>query len=535
MGKEYRISGTDALEREIENLKRQLREAESANTAKEQFLSNMSHDIRTPMNAIIGMTALAKKHIDEKARVADALDKIETAGAHLLSLINDVLDMSRINSGRMRITEEQFSLSDLLHDLLVIVRPQATQKKHSLVFETGEILWETLYGDALRLRQIFVNLVNNAVKYTPDGGKITLYAGEEMQDGRCCLIFRCEDNGVGMSEEFLQRIFLPFERVQSATASGIEGTGLGMSIVKKLIDAMDGTIRIQSQPGEGTSVTVEIPLRYEDVQIDASTLQDKKLLILEADENLQATYQKYLGEAGLSFRVVSSFPEGMAALTEADFSGVQFDAVVIGKKVEEANNIFDMAAYLKKAWPGLVLVLISEDPWSDIEYRASRCGIESFIPVPFFRKSLVNGLNRALTGSGPTEDRFGAPDLQGRHILLAEDNEINRIIALELLKPTRADTDTAEDGQKAVDMFLASAPGYYDLILMDIQMPAKDGYTATAEIRRSGRSDAESVKIIAMTANAFAEDIAKAKKAGMNGHLAKPIDIQAFMRLLRQV
>jgi len=529
------ISGADAVEKENESLRQRLREAENENAAKETFLSNMSHDIRTPMNAIIGMTALAKKHIDEKARVADALNKIETASAHLLSLINDVLDMSRINSGRLQIAGEQFSLSDLLHDLLIIVRPQAAQKKHSLVFKTGEILRETLYGDALRLRQIYVNLVSNAVKYTPDGGKITLLVSEEMQDERCLLIFRCEDNGMGMSEEFLQRIFRPFERVQSSTASKIEGTGLGMSIVKKLVEAMDGVIDIQSKLGEGTCVTVKIPLRYEDVQADAAALQGKKLLILEADAALQATYQAYLGETGLSFRVVPSFPEGIAALTEADYGGGQFDAVIIGKKVEEANNIFDMAAYLRKAYPGLALILISEAQWQDIEYRANRCGIESFIPVPFFRKSLINGLNRALRGGGDEEDPFAAPDLQGRHILLAEDNEINRMIAMELLKGTRAQTDEAEDGQQAVERFLASEPGYYDLILMDIQMPVKDGYTAAREIRNSGRSDADSVRIIAMTANAFAEDIANALKAGMNGHLAKPIDIQLFMRALRQI
>ena len=277
------ISGIDPLEAENETLRQRLREAEDANAAKETFLSNMSHDIRTPMNAIVGMTALAQKHIDEKARVIDALDKIETASAHLLSLINDVLDMSRINSGRMQIATEQFSLSDLLHDLLTIVRPQAVQKKHTLTFRTGEILRENLYGDPLRLRQIFVNLVNNAVKYTPDGGKIRLLVEEKMQEDCCVLIFHCEDNGVGMSEAFLRRIYQPFERVQSSTASQIEGTGLGMSIVKKLIEAMGGSIEIQSKLGEGTAVTVSIPMRYEDVAIDASFLREKRLLILEAD------------------------------------------------------------------------------------------------------------------------------------------------------------------------------------------------------------------------------------------------------------
>ena len=532
--KQLWISGSDDMERENEELRRRLREAEAANTAKEAFLSNMSHDIRTPMNAIIGMTALAKRHIDEKARVADALEKIDTASAHLLSLINNVLDMSRINSGRMQISKAQFSLSDLLHDLLIIVRPQAEEKKHVMNFQTGEIFRETLYGDLLRLRQIYVNLINNAVKYTPDGGNITVFVGEEMRGDRCALIFRCEDKGVGMSEDFLRRIYEPFERVQSSTASKIEGTGLGMSIVKKLIEAMDGTIEISSRLGEGTIVTVTIPMSYEDVQVDASALRGKRMLIIEADEGVAKVYEKYLGEAELAFRVVPSFPDAMAALTEADYSGEPFDAVIIGKKVEEAANIFDLAAYLKKAYPNLTLVLVSEDQWNDIEYRANRSGIDAFIPIPFFRKSLMNGLNQAMKGADDRTDDFGAPDLSGKHILLVEDNEINRLIAVELLKSTQAQTDEAEDGQKAVEKFLASEPGYYDLILMDIQMPVKDGYAAAREFRQSGREDSD-VTIIAMTANAFAEDIAKALDAGMNGHLSKPIDIQLFMRTLRQI
>ena len=533
--REIWISQDDLAETETDALREKLREAEAANVAKEAFLSSMSHDIRTPMNAIIGMTALAKKHIDEKARVADALNRIETASAHLLSLINDVLDMSRINSGKMQISTELFSLSDLLHDMLILVRPQAAQKNHTLLFRSGDIPRENLYGDPLRLRQIYMNIVSNAVKYTPEGGKITLQVEEEVQGDRCVLIFRCEDNGIGMSEEFLARIYQPFERVQSSTTSGIEGTGLGMSIVRRLVESMNGTVEIRSRLGEGTSVTVRIPLKYETVQADTSLLRGKRLLVLEADAELTALYTQYLTEAGLFFGIVPSLSEAMTALTEADYAGEAFDAVLIGKTVEGAGNILDLAAYLKKAYPHLTLVLASEDEWSEIEYRANRSGISTFIPVPFFRKSLLSGLNQAMKGEAEKTDEFGAPDLSEKHILLVEDNEINRMIALELLHSTLAQTDTAENGQIAVEKFLASNPGTYDLILMDIQMPVMDGYTATREIRASGRPDAQSVKIIAMTANAFAEDIAKANDAGMNGHLAKPIDIQLFMRMLRQI
>ena len=528
------ISG-DKPGQETEDLRRRLRAAEEENRAKESFLSSMSHDIRTPMNAIVGMTALAKKHFDEKARVADALDKIETASAHLLSLINDVLDMSRINSGRMQIAEAPFALSDLLHELLTIVRPQMEQKKHTFVFKTGEIYYESLIGDALRLRQIYVNIINNAVKYTPDGGRITVTAGQEMDGEKCRLVFCCQDNGVGMTEEFLQRIFQPFERVNDMATARIEGTGLGMSIVKKLIEAMDGEIRIQSAPGQGTQVTISIPLRFEIADVSDTALRGKRLLIIEADEETLSLYSRYLGDSGAALTAVSTTAGAIAALTDAEYAGQCFDAAVIGKKVKETDSIFELAAYLKKTRPGMPVLLISEDNWSEIEYRANRSGIEYFIPLPFFRKSLINGLDKALHGSGGTADAFGSPDLTGKHILLVEDNDINREIACELLRATNAQVDTAVHGGEAVEKYLHSAAGYYDLILMDIQMPVMDGYEAVKRIRASGREDAPSVRIIAMTANAFAEDIAKARAAGMNGHLAKPIDIHQFMKTLRRI
>ena len=534
-GKQLWISGGDAPFQEHEDLLRRLQEAEEANLAKETFLSNMSHDIRTPMNAIIGMTALAKRHIDEKNRVADALDKIEVAGGHLLSLINDVLDMSRINSGRMRLVEEPFSISDLLHDILSIIRPQVEQKGHSFQFSVGEIAFESLIGDPLRLRQIYVNIINNAVKYTPDGGKIAVSVSQEAQGEKQALIFQCRDNGIGMTEEFLQRIFVPFERVNTSTISKIEGTGLGMSIVKKLIENMNGEIGIESAPGKGTAVTIKIPMAYQELKVDQSNLEKKRLLIIEADEALQATYRRYLDEFSLQYAIVASSDDAISALTDADFCSAPFDAVIIGSQVKHVGSIFDLSAYLKKAYGQLTVILISEHDWNDIEYHANRSGIEHFIPVPFFRKSLINGLNQALQQSDGREDFFGSPDLTGKHILLTEDNDINREIALELLHVTNAETDAAINGQEAVDRYLQSPEGYYDLILMDIQMPVMDGYEAVRRIRASGRNDAASIKILAMTANAFAEDIAKARAAGMNGHLAKPIDIHAFMNTLRQI
>ena len=520
------------LREQVLKLQEQLREAENANQAKEIFLSNMSHDIRTPMNAIIGMTAIAKNHIDEKTRVADALDKIETASSHLLSLINEVLDMSRINSGRMTIAQDRFFLGDLLHDILAIVRPQAKQKQHAFTFSLGQILQEELYGDPLRLRQIYVNIVNNAVKYTNDGGDIRVSVSEEASGDRVMLNFICSDNGIGMDEEFLSRIFEPFERVNSTTASKIEGTGLGMSIVKKLIEQMNGTIGIDSAPGAGTKVTVRIPLRYHAEMPDISLLAGRRLLIIEASEERREIYGHYLQETGIDFRIVTDPTEALEALADADFKNMKIDGVIIGTlpKDEKAAGIFDIAEYLKKYDGSLTLILADKSDWQEIEYRATRSGIDRFIAVPFFRKDLYTGLLDALQKTSSDEGFFGALNLSGRHILLAEDNLINREIAIELIGATGASIDTAENGQEAVEKYENAPAGHYDLILMDIQMPVMDGYEAARQIRQRSRGEDRPVPIYAMT-----EDIRKAKEAGMNGHIAKPIDINVLMQILRQL
>ena len=524
----------NALQQENRALRRSLSEAAEANTAKEVFLSNMSHDIRTPMNAIIGMTALAQKYIDEKPRVIDALNKIEVAGGHLLSLINEVLDMSRINSGRMVLADELFSLGDLLHDTLTIVRPQAEQKKHELRFTTGEIVYESLYGDVTRLRQIFVNIINNSVKYTPDGGRIDIRISEKTEQGTCVLVFVCTDNGIGMTPEFLQKIYEPFERVNSTTVSRIEGSGLGMSIVQKLIEAMNGEIGIESEPGKGTTFTLRIPLRYEEFHVDTAPLQEKSLLIIETDEELRDTYRRYLADSGIRYSFVSSSSEAVEFLADGDYRDEHPDLVILGKAVGQTGSLFELAGYIRKSHPSIPILLVSDHDWNQIEYRANRSGIDRFIPVPFFRKSLLLGLTEALQEENSSEGGLAGADLSDRHILLAEDNFINREIAGEVLRATHAEVDMAEDGQQAVDAFMASEEGYYDLILMDIQMPVMDGYTAVKHIRESSRSD-HNVRIYAMTANTFAEDIAKARSAGMDGHIAKPIDVNKLMLMLRQI
>lgn len=518
----------------MQSLREELAEAKNANEAKEEFLSNMSHDIRTPMNAIIGMTALAKKHIDEKTRVMDALNKIDIASSHLLGLINDILDMSRINSGKMKIAEEQFSLSDLLHDTLTIIRPQIVKKNHTFTFSVGDVPEEVLCGDPMRIKQIYVNIISNAIKYTNDGGKIEVTVTEEPEKDGCTLCLSCADNGIGMSPDFLDRIFNPFERVSSSTISRVEGTGLGMSIVKKLIDAMGGTIRIESELGAGTTVTVRIPLRIVNLPLQTEALAGKRVLIIEADEEQQDIFRRYLSGSGVDHLIIKSSSEAIQALTDADYRQKAFHAVILGKKDEGFGFVFDTASYLSQSFPHLALILIGDYDWEEIEYRANRCGIRHFLPLPVFRKTLLNELNATLSSAKEEEQAFGSPDLSGRHILLVEDNIINREIALELLSMTNASVDTAENGQQAVEAYESAGEGYYDLILMDIQMPVMDGYAATHAIRSSKRSDSASIRIIAMTANTFAEDVARARDAGMDGHLAKPIDIPFLMQMLRQ-
>ena len=534
-GRTLLIAGEDPERKEL--LER-LREAEESVRAKELFLSNMSHDMRTPMNAIMGMTALAMKHIDEKSRVADALSKIETASGHLLSLINNVLDMSRINSGRMRIDEQLFSLGDLLHDLCIIVKPLAEEKNHDFILDTDGVRTESWRGDALRLRQIYVNIVSNAAKYTPEGGRIHVSVSDEdcdpPEDGRRTLVFRCEDNGIGMSEDFLRRIYDPFERVSSTTVSKIEGTGLGMSIVKRIVDVMGGTIAIDSAPGRGTEVLIRIPLAAEENKATPAALSGMRFLILEASERLAEQYRRYLTEDGIAFTLVPSASEALSAMADADVAGERYDGVIIGQALSEGGGRLEVAAYLSKASPNLPLILVGEDNWADIEYRAERCGIRTFIPVPFFRQTFENGLAAAAADGNGADGGGAFPDLTGRRLLLAEDNLINREIALEILGMTGAEVDSAENGAEAVRLFEASEPGAYSLILMDVQMPVMNGYEATGKIRASGRADGSSLPIYAMTANTFAEDVARAREAGMNGHIAKPIDINALMQVLRR-
>jgi len=536
LGMERAIRRIAELEKENEALKIALRESEESNQAKSRFLSNVSHDIRTPMNAIMGMTAIALNHIDEKVRVQDSLDKIRTASAHMMSLVNDVLDMSRIDSGRMTIGEERFSLADLVHDLAVIVRPQAVQKKQALRFEIGQILEENLVGDPLHLRQILVNIIGNAVKYTRDGGYIrTRFSQRPGEDGRVLLDFLCEDNGIGMDQEFLKRIFLPFERASGSTVNKIEGTGLGMSIVKSLVDSMGGEISVESREGFGSKFMVTLPLAVAEKK-EAVLPEEGAVLVAESRNDRAAEIRKCLEGTGLTVVRMESGQKAVTYLTEAQYENRMPCAMLMGQELGDMPAL-EVASYVRQlAGQDFPILLVSESDWSQIEYRATRAGISAFVPCPLFASRLRETLSRLIYGSGAAGGAAGAGrvDYSKYRVLLVEDNELNLEIAAELLGMTGVQIDTAENGKQAVERFSAAPENYYDIIFMDVQMPVMGGYEATRRIRGLDRPDAASVWIVAMTANAFVEDIRQAKEAGMNEHVSKPVDLERLQEVLRR-
>ena len=521
-------------------LEEALRDAEEANQAKSRFLSNMSHDIRTPMNAIVGMTAIGLSHIDEKARVQDCLNKIRTASAHLMSLVNDVLDMSRIDSGRMALHEEEFSLADLVHDVAVIVRPQAAQKGQGLQIGIGEILEENLVGDALRLRQILVNIIGNAVKYTQDGGEIRVDFSQRPdpdRPGTVWLDFSCRDNGIGMSQEFLGRIFVPFERVRNTTISKIEGTGLGMAIVKRLVDSMDGVIRVESEEGKGSLFEVKLPIpASRQAKKEPALPQGGTVLVAESRTARAEQIMEYLRQAGLEPVRLSTGLDAVTWLTEAQYEDRLPCALLLGQELTDMP-VLNVASHVRQlAGQGFPILLVSEEDWAQIEYRAVRAGVSAFVPCPLFRSRLIGTLAALVGEAGLVGGaQAGAEADYSRHrVLLVEDNELNQEIAVELLGMTGVQIEVAENGREAVDKFAASPEGYYDIVFMDVQMPVMDGYEATRRIRGLSRGDAGSVWIVAMTANAFVEDVRLSREAGMNDHVSKPVDLDRMEEILRE-
>ena len=517
--------------------------AESANRAKSTFLSNMSHDIRTPMNAIIGFTTLALSNIDDTERVKDYLGKTLASSNHLLSLINDVLDMSRIESGKIHLEEVDVNLSDVLHDLKNIVSGQIYAKQLELYMDVMDVTDEDVYCDKTRLNQILLNLLSNAIKFTPAGGTVSVRVRQLAGKVHGCgqYEFRIKDNGIGMSQEFAQKIFEPFERERTSTVSRIQGTGLGMAITKNIVDMMGGTIEVQTAQGKGTEFTVCVPMRAQTEQrpVEKITeLEGLKALVVDDDFNTCDSVTKMLVKVGMRAEWTLSGKEAVLRARQSIEMSDVYHAYIIDWRLPDMNGI-EVTRQIRSLHDDTPIIILTAYDWSDIEVEAKAAGVTAFCSKPMFmsdlRETLMSALGQksadAVQGLLPEKNA----DFKGKHILLVEDNELNREIAQEILREYGFLVDTAENGAVAVEKVSTAAPGSYDLVLMDVQMPIMDGYTATRKIRALDDPARAKLPILAMTANAFDEDRRNALESGMNGFLSKPIVIDDLVQELRKI
>ena len=514
--------------------------AEHANRAKTAFLNNMSHDIRTPMNAIIGYTALAAAHLGEADTIKDYLHKISVSSSHLLSLINDVLDMSRIESGRVKIEEKEVHLPDVLHDLRTIIQSNIAAKQQDLFIDTQDIINEDIITDKLRLNQILLNIVSNAIKFTPAGGTISIRVLEKpcALSGYTTYEFRIKDNGIGMSEEFQNHIFESFTREQTTTVSGIQGTGLGMAITKNILDMMGGTISVKSEEGKGTEFTVVLDCKLSDNIIKYEPipeLQGARALVADDDTNTCISVSKMLKQIGMRADWTVSGKEAIVRAKEAFNEGDDFKAYIIDWLMPDMNGIETVRRIRKVIGDATPIIILTAYDWSDIEAEAREAGVTAFVSKPLFMSELREVLTRPIRVERIKEEPQPKVDFTGKKILLVEDNELNQEIAVEILREAGFLVDVAEDGIVAVEKMASAPSDRYDLILMDVQMPRMNGYVATREIRTLGDNRKANIPIVAMTANAFEEDKTLAFEAGMNGFVAKPIRIDVLMKSLADV
>ena len=517
--------------------------AETANRAKSTFLSNMSHDIRTPMNAIIGFTTLAISNIDDKDRVKDYLTKTLASSNHLLSLINDVLDMSRIESGKIHLEEVEVNLSDVLHDLKTIVSGQIYAKQLEFYMDAMDVTDEDVYCDKTRLNQILLNLLSNAIKFTPAGGTVSVRVRQLAGKVHGCgqYEFRIKDNGIGMSQEFAQKIFEPFERERTSTVSRIQGTGLGMAITKNIVDMMGGTIEVQTEQGKGTEFIIRVPLRAqaEHRPVEKITeLEGLKALVVDDDFNTCDSMTKMLVKVGMRSEWTLSGKEAVLRARQSIEMSDAYQAYIIDWRLPDMNGI-EVTRQIRSLNDDTPIIILTAYDWSDIEVEAKAAGVTAFCSKPMFlsdlRETLMSALGQKRTDATQELLPKKEEDFTGRTILLVEDNELNREIALEILREYGFQVDTAENGAVAVEKVRTSAPGRYDLVLMDVQMPVMDGYTATRQIRALEDPALAGIPILAMTANAFDEDRRNALASGMNGFLSKPIIVGDLVQELRKI
>ena len=512
--------------------------AEHANKAKTAFLNNMSHDIRTPMNAIVGFTALATSHIDNKEEVKDYLSKITVSSQHLLSLINDVLDMSRIESGKMTMDETEVHLPDLIHDLRTIIHANISAKQLNLNIETQDVINENIIVDKLRMNQVFLNILSNAIKFTPNGGSISFCVSEKNSPipDHAVFEFRIKDTGIGMSREFQKTIFEAFTREKTSTVSGIQGTGLGMAITKSIVDMMGGTISVNSEEGQGSEFIVTIPCRLSNNTVEVESmpeLQGRRALVVDDDTDSCLSVCSMLRKLGMRPDWTSSGKEASIRCKEAAQQADAFSVYIIDWQMPDMNGIEVTRRIRKIAGEDASIIILTAYDWSDIEEEASEAGVTAFCSKPIFMSELRNVLSTPFrAGDGKIEAEEKNVDFSGKKVLLAEDNEMNQMIAEAILTESGLEVVIANNGEEAVRLMEEAPAGTYDIILMDIQMPVMDGYKAARLIRAFEDRRKAEVPIVAVTANAFEEDRKLALEAGMNGHLAKPYDIPKMLETL---
>ena len=527
-----------------QNLEEAVNAARCANQAKSTFLSNMSHDIRTPMNAIIGFTTLAITNISNTEKVRDYLAKILSSGNHLLSLINDVLDMSRIESGKIQLEEQEANLSDIFHDIKTIVGGQINAKQLDLYMDILDVMDEDVYCDKTRLNQVLLNLLSNAIKFTPPGGAVSVRVSQlpNAPEGKGLYEIRVKDTGIGMSQDFAERIFEPFERERTSTVSKIQGTGLGMAISKNILDMMGGTIEVHTEQGKGTEFVIRLALRLQSERRSIEKIKELeglKGLVVDDDFNTCDSVTKMLIQVGMRSEWTLSGKEAVLRARQSIEINDPFHAYIIDWRLPDMNGI-EVTRQIRSLGDDTPIIILTAYDWSDIEAEAKAAGVTAFCAKPMFMSDLRDSLLSALGRKQGKEDGTlpiaqSPANFTGKHLLLAEDNELNREIAIEILGNYGFRIDTVENGMEAIKKISASKPGDYDLVLMDIQMPIMDGYEATKAIRSLKDPALARIPILAMTANAFDADRKAALECGMDGFLSKPIDLKETILALQNI
>ena len=532
--------------RKEQQIQQALREAidaaNASNKAKSNFLSSMSHDIRTPMNGIIGMTTIAARHLDDRERVADCLRKISESSAHLLSLINEILDMNKIESGKVELVEEEFSLAELIDGMLTMTRPQIQAHGHSFRIDIVGVEHEMVIGDSRRIQQVFINILSNAIKYTPNGGKLSLTVRENptRTQGFSHYQFVFEDNGYGMTQDFLKQLFEPFSRANDKQTAGIQGTGLGMAITRNIVRMMGGDISVESVYGEGSRFTVSLFLKLQkNENINYDSFRDLRVLVADDDPVCCESTCEILEGMGINSEWVLSGHAAVDRVRTRAEQGRGFFAVIIDWKLPDQDGVETIRQIREIVGRDVALIIFSAYDWTDIEQDARDAGVRTFVSKPLFRTKLASLFDSILNEESSDADLeaplrdLEAMNLTGRRILLAEDQEMNAEIAIDFLEMSGVEVDWVMDGAQAVEKLASSPDGYYSIFMTDIQMPVMNGYEAARAIRAMDRPYAKEIPIVAMTANAFADDVLKCRQAGMNEHIAKPFHVEDLTRVLR--